>query len=626
MEAHARAADNQGREGVELRGLVVEAPNGDVIVDGVSLCLASGEILGLVGESGSGKTTTAMSLLGYAQGGARITAGEIVVGGDVIRADDQRDMRRLRGSVVTYVPQNPGTALNPSMRIGDAVAEMLRQHGKGEDAEKVAAAALRSVGLPEDEAPPRRFPHQLSGGQQQRVCISIAVACEPSIVVLDEPTTGLDVVTQATILAELTRLRRVSGIAMVYVAHDLAVVAQISDRIAVMYGGRIVEEGLARQILRHPRHPYTRGLLTSIPDHVKPRALDPMPGVAVGVGDRPGGCCFAPRCELRIERCEERVPDLRAVNGEQQVRCVRAEDVADPDAQPLSLAASGVSSKAEVLTVSGLRAEHKWLGGSVVAARDVHFVIRHGECLALVGESGSGKTTIARTIAGLHPASAGDLKLHGEPLGANLRQRTAEQRRRIQMIFQNPSDALNPRHTIHASIARPARFLRGLSAAAADEEVGRLLELVRLPAGLARRYPVELSGGELQRVGIARALAAEPELIICDEITSALDVSVQAAVLKLLGELRTSMGLSLLFITHDLGVVATVADGVIVLDSGEICEEGPVRGVLSSPRHPYTQRLLQAAPSITSVLEGWSDEEGSVSAVPAAVVDPGGER
>ena len=408
---------------------------------------------------------------------------------------------------------------------------------------------------------------------------------------------------------------------MVYVAHDLAVVAQISDRIAVMYGGRIVEEGSARQILRHPRHPYTRGLLTSIPDHVKPRALEPMPGVAVQVGDRPSGCSFAPRCELKIHRCEVRVPDLRAVRAGQQVRCVRAEEVADPQSKPLDLVESSVSTQPEVLTVSGLRAEHKWLGGSVVAARDVHFVIRHGECLALVGESGSGKTTIARTIAGLHPASAGDIKLHGESLGGNLRHRTAEQRRQIQMIFQNPSDALNPRHTIHAAIGRPARFLRGLSAAAADAEVRRLLELVRLPSGLARRYPSELSGGERQRVGIARALAAEPQLIICDEITSALDVSVQAAVLKLLDELRRDMGLSLLFITHDLGVVATVADGVIVLDSGDICEEGAVQSVLNSPQHPYTQRLLKAAPSITGVLESWGDEENGDSPVPTALAE-----
>jgi peptide/nickel transport system ATP-binding protein len=588
-----------------VRDLTVETQDGDPIVENVSFCLAPGEVLGVVGESGSGKTTAALALLGYTQGGARIAGGTVTIAGEAVQANSERAARRMRGSLISYVPQNPGTALNPSMRIGAAISEMISSHRAGTPAEDAITSALENVSLPGNVQFQRRYPHQLSGGQQQRVCISVALVCQPPLVVLDEPTTGLDVVTQSRILEELLRLRQEHEVSMVYVTHDLAVVAQVATRIAVMYAGRIVEEGPASAILRRPRHPYTKGLLTSIPDHLRPRRLDPMPGVAVGVGERPRGCSFAPRCPLCTSACEETVPELRALDGDRSARCLRAEEISPPGLIEIGGARERSESQETLLSVTNLRAEHRSRHETVVAAEDVSFTIEPGRCVALVGESGSGKTTIARTIMGLHGLSGGEIRLHGELLPPAIRRRSVEQRRRIQIVFQNPADALNPRHTVRNAVARPASLLRGLSRADADAEVDRYLGLVRLPKRLADRYPSELSGGERQRVGIARALVAQPDLLVCDEVTSALDVSVQAAVLELLDTLRRDLGLGLLFITHDLGVVATVADHVLVLDQGQVAEAGPVETILRIAEAPYTQRLLGAAPSISHALAEW---------------------
>ena len=506
-------------------GLTVELPGGRAAVDNVSLAVGPAEILGLVGESGSGKTTLALALLGYARPGCRIVAGSVDVAGTRLTGLSETDARSHRGRVVSYVPQDPASALNPSLRVGEAVSDVAEEHGGAPGGNRVLQA-LERVHLPGDSAFARRYPHELSGGQQQRVTIATALVCEPAAVVMDEPTTGLDVVTQALILEEVERLRSERGIAVVYVSHDLAVVASVADRVAVMYEGRIVEEGDATQVITQPRHEYTRRLVASIPRLVERR------------------------------RARER--------------------------------------GAAILSVEGLHAAY----GRVPAVADVSFEVTRGACLAVVGESGSGKTTIARCVAGLHQPSAGVILLDGERLAPRSRSRTRVQRRRLQIVFQNPYDSLNPRRRIRDEIARPARLLRGISAADAETEVAGLLERVRLPSRLAGRFPGELSGGERQRVAIARALAAGPELLVCDEITSALDVSVQAAVLELLQELRTELGLSLLFISHDLAVVGTVADDVLVLESGRVRETGPTATVLASPRDDYTKRLLEAAPSL----------------------------
>jgi peptide/nickel transport system ATP-binding protein len=512
---------------LHAEGLTVELPGGRPAVDDVSIAVRPGEILGLVGESGSGKTTLALALLGYARPGCRVVAGSVEVAGTRLTGLSETETRRHRGRDVSYVPQDPASALNPSLRVGDAVGDVAEEHGGGSGRGRVPQA-LERVHLPGDATFARRYPHELSGGQQQRVTIATALVCEPAAVVMDEPTTGLDVVTQARILEEVERLRSERGIAVVYVSHDLAVVASIADRVAVMYEGRIVEEGDATQVIMHPRHEYTQRLVASIPQLV------------------------------------ERSRDAGATGP-------------------------------AILSVEGLHASH----GSVAVVHDVSFEVASSACLAVVGESGSGKTTIARCVAGLHQQFSGAIRLDGEQLDVRARSRTRQQRRRLQIVFQNPYDSLNPRRRISHEIARPARLLRGISAADAEAEVAGMLERVRLPRRLANRFPGELSGGERQRVAIARALAAGPELLVCDEITSALDVSVQAAVLELLQELRAELGLSLLFISHDLAVVGAVADDVLVLEGGRVRETGSTAQVLSSPQDDYTRRLLEAAPSLT---------------------------
>jgi peptide/nickel transport system ATP-binding protein len=357
--------------------------------------------------------------------------------------------------------------------------------------------------------------------------------------------------------------------------------------------------------------------------------LEPMPGISVGVGERPVGCSFAPRCPQVTERCRVEMPPLAPAADRGQVRCFHWSQTPDVESIPLRVLGRDPEPEvAPVLEVQELSAEHHSRGETVVAARDISFSIHRGACVALVGESGSGKTTIARAIVGLHPVAKGRILLGDEELPSLVRHRSTEQCRRVQMVFQNPAEALNPRQTVFQAIARSAQVLRGLDRRAAAQEVSSLLERVRLPARTATRYPSELSGGERQRVAIARGLAAEPEILLCDEITSALDVSVQAAVLKLLNDLRSDLGLSLLFITHDLGVVASVADEVMVLDSGEVCERGSASTVLRAPKHPYTQRLFKAAPSVATAVEKWRawEASGGDKSDHAPVIDTPGAR
>ena len=582
---------------LSVGGVTISALSGALIVQDVSFRVRAGEVLGIVGESGSGKTTLSLATLAYSRPGAAITEGQARIAEQDLLAASPDQIQSSRGRLIAYIPQDPATALNPSLRVEVLLREMLRAHRPGSDWRPAVNAALAKVGLPADAAFRRRFPHQLSGGQQQRLTIAIALICEPSVLVMDEPTTGLDVITQSVILAEIKRLCRETGVAIVYVSHDLAVVSEIATQIAVMYAGRIVEHGPAADLLQRPRHPYTVGLISSIPDHREPRKLRGIPGVAVGVTDRPPGCAFAPRCGQRADECESAIPPLETVGPGHSVRCIRSHLTPDLAAGARRQISESKRSQ-PLLAVQHLRAEHRGRAGAVVAADNVTFAIGRHECVALVGESGSGKTTIARCVAGLHPPASGTLEFDGQPLASLARRRPRDLRRRIQIVFQNPYDSLNPKHTVQQSIARPLLLFGLAGQRQVRGKVAELLGQVRLPAGTADRYPAELSGGERQRVAIARAIAAAPDLLICDEVTSALDVSVQAVVLDLLAGLRRRLGLAVLFITHDLGVVASVADRVLVLERGIVREEGPVDRILSAPSHPYTRALIAAAPSL----------------------------
>jgi peptide/nickel transport system ATP-binding protein len=583
-------------------GLRVETASGHRIINDVSFNIGKGEILGVVGESGSGKTTSALAVLGMAHPGAHVSGGVITVKGRLVQLSNPKETALLRGRYISYVPQSPGTALNPSMRIEAALKEMQRrspgsrQLGRAESSSLIGLA-LEKVDLPRDRDFIRRFPHQLSGGQQQRICIAMALLSGAEVIILDEPTTGLDVITQRSVINELKRLREDLGLSMLYISHDLAVVSQLADRVAVMYSGSIVELGSVKEVLRSPAHPYTRCLLESTLDFRKSREIRPMPSARVQSTPH-GGCAFEPRCPVAQDECREQVPSLRQ-HGDNAAHAICCHHPVESQLETLSTVREQLSRSQQrpIISVDKLTIEHVNHGKVVASVNDVSFQFRPGECLALLGQSGSGKSTIARTVIGLKPPTSGAVRLDGITLAPLSAQRTVEQRRRIQMVFQNSTAALNPRETVSVAIQR-ARSNSGQLKVGGGNTIGDLLELVRLPESVRHRFPRELSGGERQRVCIARALASSPEVLVCDEITSALDVSVQASILRLMKDLQRDLGLAMLFITHDMGVVNYLADHVVVLDHGRLCESGPTTNVIHSPQSAYAQRLVEAVPSL----------------------------
>ncbi|MGI5130514.1 ABC transporter ATP-binding protein [Pseudonocardia sp. CA-107938] len=585
-------------EGAIVRDLrVALAASRNDVVDEINLELRPGEVVGLVGESGSGKTTAGTALLAYARPGAVIEHGSVMFEGIDVLAMTWEQVRPIRGMKIAYVPQDPGAALNPAIRIGRQIVELLELHGIGTPAERLerARAGLVEVGLPDDDEFLARYPHQLSGGQVQRVALAMAFLPRPKVLVLDEPTTGLDVTTQGLVLETMGRLCRSHQVAALYVTHDLAVVANIADRVAVMYAGRIVELGPRAAMFTAPAHPYTRALLDAIPHLSQARALTGIPGNTPAPGRRPSGCRFHDRCPHVEDRCRTVEPPELVVAPDHVARCVRIGEIGPWDINRGDVADTDPAKQREILlSVADLRVQY----GRKEVVHGVDFDVAKAEVVALVGESGSGKTTISRCVGGLHRQWTGDIVFDGSPLATGSRARSVEDRKRIQYIFQNPYLSLNPRMTIAQIVSRPMELFGIAKGKQARDRVAELLEAVALGPAVLDLQTNRLSGGERQRVAIARALAAEPDLLICDEITSALDVSVQGSIVALLEELRQSRGISMLFVTHNLALVRSIAARVQVLNAGELVESGFVVEVLDSPREEYTRRLISNTPAI----------------------------
>jgi peptide/nickel transport system ATP-binding protein len=574
-------------------------------VRGVSFSIGRGESFGLVGESGCGKSTIALALVDYLPRNGRVTGGSIVIDGRDLRSLSKGELRRLRSRTVSMVYQDPSRALNPSLRIGRQVAEVFEVAGLARaEAVDRAEQALARVRISDPVGVMRRYPHQLSGGMQQRVVIAMALAVEPALLILDEPTTGLDATVEAEVLDLVAALREEISTSLLFISHNLGVIAKMCDRVGVLYAGELVETGRAREVFDEPRHPYTVGLLRCIPRRGRLKDagwLDTIPGFLPSPGTHPPGCVFADRCGLAEDRCVQEHPPLYPIGNGRGSRCHFHERAASlPPAIPRDLAELTPSEPgATLLTARNLGKTFSSGGADVHALSGVDLELRPGETLGLVGESGSGKTTLARLLLGIvEPDQGSAMELDGRSLAGTIHKRSRDQVKSIQIVFQNPDSALNRRHSVRRLIGRSLSKLAGLRGDALRDRLVELTRSVRLADRYLAMRPVQLSGGLKQRVAIARSFAGNPRLVVCDEPTSALDVSVQAAILNLLYELQRKEGVAYLFISHDLGVVRYLSDRICVLYLGRVMELGPATSVFSPPHHPYTEALLSAVPSL----------------------------
>ena len=572
------------------------------VLRNVSLSMGRGETLGLVGESGCGKTTFGMTLLGHLRPGGQVMAGSVRFEGVDLFSLAPDELANIRGQRVAVIPQSAGSALTPTMRVGEQIAEVLTLHlglASSELQERVLEL-LTQVHLPQVDELVRRFPHELSGGQLQRVAIAMGLAGKPELLVLDEPTTGLDVTTQAHILDLLREIQESTGTAMLYISHDMGAIARVCDRLAVMYAGEIVEDGGIAEVFADPVHPYTRGLLGSVPRLSYAGLPQAMAGRPPAPGEDALGCAFVPRCAFADETCKTIDPALeptdRAGKIRHLVQCHHWQRVvASGTSDQMQDLKAGIDQGVQpepLLDLAEVDITYAKRGLAALLARwrgepeppttvsGFTITIHRGETLALVGESGSGKSTIARTIAGLLPPRAGRIDFGGQDLATTVESRPAEMHHRIQIVFQNPDASLNPRHTVKQILDAPLRLYFEMDLKGRLDRSGALLEEVRLTPQYLERHPSQLSGGEKQRVAVARAFAAEPDLVLCDEVTSALDVSVQAAVLELLAGLQADRGAAYLFISHDLAVVRAIADRVAVLYQGQDVRGGTSGGHL----------------------------------------------
>jgi peptide/nickel transport system ATP-binding protein len=622
------------------------------VVRNVSLTMQRGETLGLVGESGCGKSTLGLALAGSLRPGSRVTAGSICFDGTSVQELSRHQLQQLRRHRIGIIPQNTSQVLTPTMRIGSLMNEVLTfcANISQQAARQRSIELFSQVRLPHPEAMLKRYPHEISGGQQQRVAVALALARQPELLILDEPTTGLDVTTQAHLLNLLQELGETTGTAMLSISHDLGVIARLSHRVAVMYAGELVEIAPVDVLFAQPGHPYTQGLLASVPRLTLATIPTAMPGRPPQPGVPSAGCAFAPRCPYADETCRTHSPELMDSDGRVRAephakaqstqRSAQEEDGANQvrmkgdDREPAQeehlvrchywqqLAARAAeaasehgndyrnghhngngSSAATLLHMQDIAISYASHGvlqrlrntpEPIATVNDITLHLARGKTLALVGESGSGKTTIIRTLAGLKRPRSGRITFDGVDITMPVGNRSPEVRRTIQLIFQNPDSSLNPRQTVAQILAKPLRLYFKLDSKACHTRSLELLQHVRLDGNYLHRFPTQMSGGEKQRVAIARAFAANPAVVLCDEVVSALDVSVQAAVLEVLATLQREQHVSYLFITHDLAVVRAFADHVAVLYQGRICETGSVAQIFAPPWHPYTRTLLDA--------------------------------
>jgi peptide/nickel transport system ATP-binding protein len=603
------------------------------VIEDLDLSIRPGEAYGLVGESGCGKSTVAMALMRYLPQNATVDAGRIMFAGKDLLRVDEATLRRWRGSRMAMVYQDPASALNPSMRVGAQIAEVYRQHREMDKraASEAAEAMLEKVRITDPGRILRRYPHQLSGGQQQRVMIAMALSTAPELLVLDEPTTGLDATVEAEVLDLVGQLRHDFDTSILFISHNLGVVGRVCERVGVLYAGRLIEEGPSDELLRQPRHPYTLGLLRCVPRRGMRKdalRLEPIPGSLPPLGADLPGCVYAPRCPIARERCHAESPPPYATGEGRISRCHYHNEVSEiPPGEQQATPPSPPSDGAVLLRVEDLGKSYETSGASVQAVDGVSLEVRQGEVFGLVGESGSGKTSLAKCLSGLVDASSGKATFENRlDISVREHRRNAELRSKVQMIFQNPDTSLNPQHSIRRILGRALRLLAGVKSGPEREQLSvELASSVRLEPRYLEVRPPALSGGLKQRVAIARSFAGEPALVLCDEPVSALDVSVQAAILNLLLDVQSDRGVSYLFISHDLNVVRYLSDSIGVMYLGQLVDVGPAQAVFDPPHHPYTEALLSAM----TTLEDLDDTRPRIKlggAMPSPIDPPSGCR